>query len=139
MPMMGLQQGELDNALRGLKEGNAFRKKRENRRSILAQGSFPPFFFVMLCYVLFCSVLFCSVLFCSVLFCFVFVLFCFVFFLVSFVLFLFCFVLFCFVLTLAHLFFRSIIKKSDSDEAANVAVSIQKSKVPPPLKPKVFN
>ena len=37
MPTM--QQGELDNALRGLKEGNAFRRKRENRRSMLVTDS----------------------------------------------------------------------------------------------------
>ena len=37
MPAMPtMQQGELDNALRGLKEGNAFRRKRENRRSMMA-------------------------------------------------------------------------------------------------------
>jgi len=41
----GVQQGELDNALRGLKEGNAFRRKRENRRSIIVSGGLIFFFF----------------------------------------------------------------------------------------------
>ena len=43
--MVGVQQGELDNALRGLKEGNAFRRKRENRRSIIVSGGLIFFFF----------------------------------------------------------------------------------------------
>jgi len=36
--MPALEKGELDNALKGLREGNAFRHKRENRRSQVFTG-----------------------------------------------------------------------------------------------------